>query len=142
MAGLKDEECRTKFRQRVSTHVGVWNRKKIGDADSFTKCVKDAAWEAPRFYCGAISSPSYLRKQNLCIILHAPPAALMISLKNSKAAKASEKEFASSMQQDRDNDWALRAKEFEKAWEAKIPRKICFTKTVNKKMFSSPQHCQ
>ncbi|KAK6763116.1 hypothetical protein RB195_023721 [Necator americanus] len=37
MAGLKDEECRTKFRERVSIHVGVRTRKKLTDADSFTK---------------------------------------------------------------------------------------------------------
>ncbi|KAK6761755.1 hypothetical protein RB195_022727 [Necator americanus] len=28
MAGLKDDECRTKFRQRVSIHVGVRTRRK------------------------------------------------------------------------------------------------------------------
>ncbi|KAK6765268.1 hypothetical protein RB195_025268 [Necator americanus] len=31
MAGLKDDECRTKFRQRVSIHVGVRTRKKLSD---------------------------------------------------------------------------------------------------------------
>ncbi|KAK6727854.1 hypothetical protein RB195_005494 [Necator americanus] len=43
MAGLKDDECRTKFRQRVSIHVGVRTWKKLSDADSFTKCIQDAA---------------------------------------------------------------------------------------------------
>ncbi|KAK6750878.1 hypothetical protein RB195_002693 [Necator americanus] len=43
MADLKDDECRTKFRQRVSIHVGVRTRKKLSDADSFTKCTQDAA---------------------------------------------------------------------------------------------------
>ncbi|KAK6765038.1 hypothetical protein RB195_025104 [Necator americanus] len=43
MASLKDEECRTKFR-RVSTHGGVRTRK-LNDADSFTKCIQDAARE-------------------------------------------------------------------------------------------------
>ncbi|KAK6754741.1 hypothetical protein RB195_013620 [Necator americanus] len=45
MAGLKDDECRTKFRQRVSIHVGVRAKKKLRDADSFTKCIQDAARE-------------------------------------------------------------------------------------------------
>ncbi|KAK6741207.1 hypothetical protein RB195_009207 [Necator americanus] len=43
MAGLEDDECRRKFRQLVSIHVGVRTRKKLSDADSFTKCIHDAA---------------------------------------------------------------------------------------------------
>ncbi|KAK6728407.1 hypothetical protein RB195_005821 [Necator americanus] len=43
MAGLKDDECRRKFRQRVSIHVGVRTRKKLSDADSFTKCKGNAS---------------------------------------------------------------------------------------------------
>ncbi|KAK6744246.1 hypothetical protein RB195_011135 [Necator americanus] len=42
MASLKDEECRSKFRQRVSIHVGVRTWKKLCDAESFTKCIQDA----------------------------------------------------------------------------------------------------
>ncbi|KAK6760604.1 hypothetical protein RB195_021897 [Necator americanus] len=45
MAGLKDEECRTKLRQSVSIHVGVRTRKKLSDADSSTKCIQDVATE-------------------------------------------------------------------------------------------------
>ncbi|KAK6759312.1 hypothetical protein RB195_021107 [Necator americanus] len=45
MASLKDDECRTKFRQRVSIHVGVRTKKKLSDADSFTNCIQDAARE-------------------------------------------------------------------------------------------------
>ncbi|KAK6762482.1 hypothetical protein RB195_023271 [Necator americanus] len=45
MAGLKDGECRTKFRQCVSIHVGVRTRKKFSDADSFIKSIQDAARE-------------------------------------------------------------------------------------------------
>ncbi|KAK6748844.1 hypothetical protein RB195_001458 [Necator americanus] len=48
MAGLKDEECRTKFRQRVSIHVGVRTRKKLSDADS-TKIIQDATRETIPF---------------------------------------------------------------------------------------------
>ncbi|KAK6732069.1 hypothetical protein RB195_016441 [Necator americanus] len=44
-AGLKEEECRMKFRQRVSVHVGVRTRKKLSDADSLKKCIQDAARE-------------------------------------------------------------------------------------------------
>ncbi|KAK6745703.1 hypothetical protein RB195_012053 [Necator americanus] len=43
--GIAYEECRTKLSQRVSIHVGVWTRKKHGDADSFRKCIQDAAKE-------------------------------------------------------------------------------------------------
>ncbi|KAK6763112.1 hypothetical protein RB195_023717 [Necator americanus] len=45
MASLKDEESRTEFRQRVSIHAGVRTRKKLSDADSFTKCIQNAARE-------------------------------------------------------------------------------------------------
>ncbi|KAK6757561.1 hypothetical protein RB195_015398 [Necator americanus] len=45
MGGLKDDKCRTEFRQRVSIHVGVRTREKLSDADSFTKCIQDAARE-------------------------------------------------------------------------------------------------
>ncbi|KAK6765154.1 hypothetical protein RB195_025190 [Necator americanus] len=45
VAGLKDEECRTELRQRVSIHVGVRTKKKLSDGDSFTKCIQDAARE-------------------------------------------------------------------------------------------------
>ncbi|KAK6735532.1 hypothetical protein RB195_018631 [Necator americanus] len=40
-----------------------------------------------------------------------------------QSRKWSEKEVASSTQQDRDNEWTSRSKEFEKAWEGKNPRK-------------------
>ncbi|KAK6761224.1 hypothetical protein RB195_022332 [Necator americanus] len=45
MAGLKNEECRTKFRQRVSIHVEVRTRKKLSDADSFTTSTKKGVLE-------------------------------------------------------------------------------------------------
>ncbi|KAK6749772.1 hypothetical protein RB195_002027 [Necator americanus] len=45
MAGLKDDECRRKFPQRVSIPCGARTRKKLSDADSFTKCIQDAARE-------------------------------------------------------------------------------------------------
>ncbi|KAK6737184.1 hypothetical protein RB195_019712 [Necator americanus] len=41
--GLKDEEERNS--ERMSIHVGVRTRKKLSDADSFTKCIQDAARE-------------------------------------------------------------------------------------------------
>ncbi|KAK6763933.1 hypothetical protein RB195_024319 [Necator americanus] len=48
MVGLKDEDevYRTNFRQNVSIHIGVRTRKRLSDADSFTKCIQDAAKEA------------------------------------------------------------------------------------------------
>ncbi|KAK6735692.1 hypothetical protein RB195_018742 [Necator americanus] len=45
MASLKDDKCRTNFRQHLSIYVGEWTRKKLCDADSFTKCIRDAARE-------------------------------------------------------------------------------------------------
>ncbi|KAK6760924.1 hypothetical protein RB195_022117 [Necator americanus] len=43
MAGLKDENCKTKFCQGLSMLVGVRTRKKFSDTDSFTMCIQDAA---------------------------------------------------------------------------------------------------
>ncbi|KAK6728440.1 hypothetical protein RB195_005835 [Necator americanus] len=42
MAGLKDEECRTNIRQLVYIHAGERTRKKLCNADFFTKCIQDA----------------------------------------------------------------------------------------------------
>ncbi|KAK6748174.1 hypothetical protein RB195_001040 [Necator americanus] len=81
MAGLKDDECRRKFRQRVSIHVGVRTRKKLSDADSFTNA-------------GDFNQEKRLRRK-----------------------------LRRQLQQDRDNEWTLRAMEFEKAWEDRNPRK-------------------
>ncbi|KAK6762573.1 hypothetical protein RB195_023338 [Necator americanus] len=40
MGGLKGEICGMKFRQRVCINVGVRTRKKLSDADSFTKRIQ------------------------------------------------------------------------------------------------------
>ncbi|KAK6762071.1 hypothetical protein RB195_022971 [Necator americanus] len=45
MDALKAEECRTKFCQHMSIHVPCRTRKKLCDADSFTKRIQDAARE-------------------------------------------------------------------------------------------------
>ncbi|KAK6762150.1 hypothetical protein RB195_023023 [Necator americanus] len=79
MADLKDEECRMKFRQRVSIHVGVRTRKKICDADSFTKCVQDAAKETLPVQMPRKKFVFDLRKQNPGTILYVPRAALVTS---------------------------------------------------------------
>ncbi|KAK6730068.1 hypothetical protein RB195_006868 [Necator americanus] len=41
--GLKDDGCRKKFRQGVSINIGLQTKKRVDDADSFTKCIQDAA---------------------------------------------------------------------------------------------------
>ncbi|KAK6742719.1 hypothetical protein RB195_010156 [Necator americanus] len=94
MAGLKDDECRTKFRQRASIHVGVRTRKNLNDADSFMKCIQDVAKET-----------------------------LPVLLPRKKFAAASAKTKSTYNCQDRDNEWTSRAMEFEKAWEDRNPRK-------------------
>ncbi|KAK6737021.1 hypothetical protein RB195_019611 [Necator americanus] len=99
MAGLKDDECRRKFRQRVSIHVGVRTRKKLSDAHSFTKCIQDAARETlpvllPRKNAGDFNQEKRLRRK-----------------------------LRRQLQQDRDNERTSRAMEFEKAWEDRNPRK-------------------
>ncbi|KAK6763441.1 hypothetical protein RB195_023947 [Necator americanus] len=96
MAGLKDDECRRKFRQRVSIHVGVWTRKKLSDADSSTKCIQDAARE---------TLPVLLPRKKFAF------------------APAETKSTYNSLQQDRDNEWTSRAIEFEKEWEDRNTRK-------------------
>ncbi|KAK6735878.1 hypothetical protein RB195_018872 [Necator americanus] len=117
LAGLKDDECRTKFRQRVSICVGVRTRKKLSDADSFIKCIKDAARETlpvllPRkkfvfaetestydFVCVARSAGDFNQEKRL------------------------RRRLRRQLQQDRENEWTSRAMEFEKAWEDSNPRK-------------------
>ncbi|KAK6733555.1 hypothetical protein RB195_017354 [Necator americanus] len=48
MAGAKDGEYYGDIAKscRVSVQVGAKNRKKLCDADSFTKCIRDAGREA------------------------------------------------------------------------------------------------
>ncbi|KAK6763048.1 hypothetical protein RB195_023663 [Necator americanus] len=99
MAGLKDEEYRTNFRQHVSIHVGVRTRKKLSDADSFTKCIQDAANKTlpvllPRKNAGDFNQEERLRRK-----------------------------LRRQLQQDRDNERTSRTMEFEKAWEDRNPRK-------------------
>ncbi|KAK6761000.1 hypothetical protein RB195_022175 [Necator americanus] len=43
LASLRNEECRKKFRQRVSINIGLRTRKTVERCDSFTKCIKDAS---------------------------------------------------------------------------------------------------
>ncbi|KAK6750303.1 hypothetical protein RB195_002339 [Necator americanus] len=80
MAGLKDEECRTKFRQHVSIHAGVRTR-------------------AYNSVCVACSTGNLNQEEHL------------------------RRKLRRQLQQDRDNEWTSRAKEFEKAWDDKNPRK-------------------
>ncbi|KAK6755547.1 hypothetical protein RB195_014115 [Necator americanus] len=113
MAGLKDDECRRKFRQRVSIHVEVRTRKKLSDADSFTKCFQDAAKETlpvllPRkkfAFASAVTKSTY---NSVCIARSAG---------DFNQEKRLRRKLRRQLQQDRDNEWTSRAMVFEKAWE-------------------------
>ncbi|KAK6761942.1 hypothetical protein RB195_022876 [Necator americanus] len=119
MAGLKDEECRTNFRQRVSIHVGVRTRKKLCDADFFTKCIKEAANETvpvqmlqKKFaFASAETRSTY---NSVCAAR---------SIGDSNQEKRLRRKLRRQLQQDRDNEWTSRAMEFEEAWKDKNPRK-------------------
>ncbi|KAK6757864.1 hypothetical protein RB195_015593 [Necator americanus] len=106
MAGLKDDECGTKFRQRVSIHVGVRTRRKLSDADSFTKCIQDAARE---------TLPVLLPRKKFAFA-----SAETKSTYNSVCVECSAGDFNQERRlrrkcKDRDNEWRSRAMEFEKA---------------------------
>ncbi|KAK6763393.1 hypothetical protein RB195_023916 [Necator americanus] len=109
MAGLKDDECRRKFRQRVSIHVGVRTRKKLSDADSFTKCIQDAAKE---------TLPVLLpRKKFTFASAEAKSTYNSVFVARSAGDFNQEKRFRRKLrrqlQKDRDNEWTSRAMEFE-----------------------------
>ncbi|KAK6729062.1 hypothetical protein RB195_006236 [Necator americanus] len=120
MAGLEDEKRRTKFRQRVSIHVGVRTRGKLSSANSVTKCIQDAAKETlpvllPRkkfAFASAETKSMYI------------PVFVALSTDDFNREKRLTRKLRLQPQQDRDNEWTSRAKEFEKAWEDKNnPRK-------------------
>ncbi|KAK6755870.1 hypothetical protein RB195_014328 [Necator americanus] len=100
-------------------HVGVRTRKKLSDADSFTKCIQDAAKE---------TLPVLLRRNKLAFA-----SAETKSTYNSVCAARSAGDFNQEkrlrrklrrqLQQDRDNEWMSRAMKFEKAREDRNPRK-------------------
>ncbi|KAK6740646.1 hypothetical protein RB195_008857 [Necator americanus] len=119
MAGPKDDECRRKFRKRVSIHVGVRTRKKLSDANSFTKCIQDAARE---------TLPVLLPRKKFAFA-SAETKSTYNSVFDARSAgdfnqeKRLRKKLRRQLQQDRDNEWASRAMEFEKAWEDRNPRK-------------------
>ncbi|KAK6729954.1 hypothetical protein RB195_006792 [Necator americanus] len=119
IAGLKDDECRRKFRQRVSIHVGVRTRKKLSDADSFTKCIQDAARETlpvllPRKKFAFASAETKSTYNSVCVARSAG---------DFNQEKRLRRKLRRQVQQDRDNEWTSRAMEFEKAWEDRNPRK-------------------
>ncbi|KAK6760911.1 hypothetical protein RB195_022107 [Necator americanus] len=83
MAGLKDEECRTNFRQRLSIHVA------------------DAALET--------------------LPVQIPPKKFTFASEMTRSRTIPN--FRRQLHQNRGSEWTSRAKEFEKAWEDKNPRK-------------------
>ncbi|KAK6739498.1 hypothetical protein RB195_008175 [Necator americanus] len=119
MAGLKDDECRTKFRQRVSIHVEVRTRKKLSNADSSRKCIQDAAREIrpvliPRKKFAFASAETKSTYNSVC-------AARIAGDFNQE--KRLRRKLRRQRQQDRDKEWMSRAMEFEKVWEDRNPRK-------------------
>ncbi|KAK6760750.1 hypothetical protein RB195_021991 [Necator americanus] len=119
MAGLKDEEWRTKFRQCVSLHAEVRTRKKLSDADSFTKCIQDTARETlpvllPRKKFALASAKTKSTYNSVCVARSAG---------DFNQEKRLRRKLRRQLQQDRDNEWTSRAMEFEKAWEDRNPRK-------------------
>ncbi|KAK6734898.1 hypothetical protein RB195_018223 [Necator americanus] len=108
MAGLKDDECRTKLRQRVSIHVRVRTRKKLSDADSFTKCIQEAARETlpvllPRKKFAFASAETKSTYNSVCVARSAG---------DFNREKRLRRKLRRQLQQDRDNEWTSRAIEF------------------------------
>ncbi|KAK6764069.1 hypothetical protein RB195_024410 [Necator americanus] len=119
MVALKNEECRTKFHQRVSIHVGVQTRKKLRDADSFTKCIQYAAKETPpvllprkKFVFASAETKS--KYNSVCVARSAG---------DFNQEKRLRRKLRRQLQQDHNNEWTSRAMEFERAWEDMNPRK-------------------
>ncbi|KAK6736856.1 hypothetical protein RB195_019509 [Necator americanus] len=113
MGGLKNDECRSKFRQCVSIHVGVWTRKKLSDADSFTKCIQDAARETlpvllPLKKFAFASAETKSTYNSVCVVRSAG---------DFNQEKRLRRKLRHQLQQDRDNEWTSRAMEFDKVWE-------------------------
>ncbi|KAK6764715.1 hypothetical protein RB195_024880 [Necator americanus] len=104
-------------RMSIRVRVHIW--KKLSDADSFTKCIQDAARE---------TLPILLPLKKFAFA-----SAETKSMYNSVCVARSTGDFNQDMrlrrklrrqlQQDRDNEWTSGTKEFEKAWEDKNPRK-------------------
>ncbi|KAK6764700.1 hypothetical protein RB195_024867 [Necator americanus] len=118
MSGLKDEECRTNFRQHVSIHVGVRTRKNC-DENSFTKCILDAGKKTlpvqmPRKKFGFASTETRSTYDSVCVAR---------STGDFNQEKRLRSTLRRQLQQDRDNEWASRAKEFENTWKDNNPRK-------------------
>ncbi|KAK6765000.1 hypothetical protein RB195_025077 [Necator americanus] len=119
MTGLKDDECRTKFRQRVSIHVGVRTRKKLSDANSFTKCIQEAARETlpvllPQKKFAFASAETKSTYNSVCVARSAD---------DFNQEKRLRRKLRRQLQEDRDNEWT-RAMEFEKSWVDRNLRKF------------------
>ncbi|KAK6727626.1 hypothetical protein RB195_005364 [Necator americanus] len=119
MAGLKDDECRTKFRQRVSIHVGVRTRKKLSDADSFTKCFQDAARETlpillPRKKFAFVSAETKSTYNSVCVAR---------SARDFNQEKRLKRKLRRQLQQDRDNEWRQERWSLRRRGRTGTPRK-------------------
>ncbi|KAK6764047.1 hypothetical protein RB195_024396 [Necator americanus] len=107
LAGLKKEEYRKKFRQRVSIKIGLQIKKRVDDADSFTKCIRDAAKKTlpvsvpGRTFTEEESSPLHLRKQYPRTILYALLALLVNEFSKEKRLRRT---LRHQLKRDRENE--------------------------------------
>ncbi|KAK6735110.1 hypothetical protein RB195_018353 [Necator americanus] len=118
MAGLKDEECRTKFRQRVSINVGLRPGRSLAMRIPL-QSIEDAAREtlpilSPRKKFAFASAGT---KSTYTSVFVARSAG------DFNQEKRLRRKLRCQLQQDRDNEWTSRAMEFEKAWDNRNPRK-------------------
>ncbi|KAK6757309.1 hypothetical protein RB195_015249 [Necator americanus] len=90
------------------------------DADSFTKCIQNAARETlpvllPRKKFAVAAAETKSTYNSVCVARRAGYF--------NQEERLGRKLRARQLQQDRDNEWTSRAMEFEKAWEDRNPRK-------------------
>ncbi|KAK6731206.1 hypothetical protein RB195_007582 [Necator americanus] len=98
LASLKKEECR-KFRQRVLINIGLRTRKKVDDADSFTKCIHDTAkysWSQRRGRSWPLRLETKSTYNSVCV------ARITGDFNWEKRLR---RKLRRQLQQDRDNEW-------------------------------------
>ncbi|KAK6761763.1 hypothetical protein RB195_022734 [Necator americanus] len=123
MTGLKDEESRTNFCQRV---YSCWStdQEELSDVFSFTKCIQDAAKETlpvemPRKKFVFVSAETKFTYNSVFVAC---------STGDFNQEKRPKRKLRHQLQQNRDNKWTSRAKELEKGQEP--AESLCFIKAV------------
>ncbi|KAK6761327.1 hypothetical protein RB195_022403 [Necator americanus] len=113
------QETRMRDRPVISIENYTRTRKKLSDADSFTKRIQHAAGETlpvllPRKKFAFASAETKSTYNSVCVARSAG---------DFNQEKRLRRKLRRQLQQDRDNEWTSRAMEFEKAWEDRNPRK-------------------